>query len=93
MSTKEILEFDFELDSKKTSQFMTRYEYARLIGERAKELKTGDPPRVDPNGSYNVFEIATRELRERVSPWRIERKLPTGEVIICNPNEMHIRDY
>jgi len=91
---KEIIEFDFESNNIKiSSQFMTRYEYTRLVGERAKELKNGDTPRIDAKGSYDVFEIATRELRERVSPWRIERVLPTGNIVICNPNEMHIRDY
>jgi DNA-directed RNA polymerase subunit K/omega len=78
----------------KTSPYMTKYEYTRLIAQRAIQLSKGvDYPRIDATGMYDPKEIAIRELHERVLPYIILRKLPDGTEESWDPKDMHIRNF
>lgn len=61
-----------------TLPFMTKYEKARVLGERAIMLANGHPPLVDLNGETNLHAIALRELMEKRLPLIIRRPLPDG---------------
>ena len=76
-----------------TRPYMTRYEYAKLVGCRALLIKEGDPPKVECEGMYNPIEIAKKEIHERVIPLAIKRRLPNGREEILYISDMNIRDY
>jgi len=78
---------------KKTSEWMTKYEYSHLIACRSLQLSQGINPLIDVDGDYNTLSIAERELNTRVIPLAIRRVLPDGTEEMWNPNEMHIRNY
>lgn len=62
--------------------WLTKYEKARVLGVRAKQLAMGAPPLVEvPKGITNPLEIAKLELEAGVIPIIIERRLPDGRKI------------
>lgn len=63
----------------KTIPFLTKYEKARIIGQRAKQIESGAKPFV--NVPENVIEghiIAELELKQKKIPFIIRRPLPSG---------------
>ena len=63
----------------KTLPFVTKYEYARIIGVRTKELNEGAEPFVDVD--HNIidgYNIAIKELEEKKLPFIVKRPLPNG---------------
>ena len=76
-----------------TRPYMTRYEYAKLVGCRALLIKEGDPPKVECEGVFDPLEIAKKEIHERVIPLAIKRRLPNGREEILYISDMNIRDY
>ncbi|MEG3224010.1 MAG: DNA-directed RNA polymerase subunit K [Methanobacteriales archaeon Met13] len=56
-----------------TSNKLTRFERARLIGARALQLSMGSKPMVEVSGSLDPIDIATQELKENVMPLDIRR--------------------
>ncbi len=76
-----------------TTEFMTKYEYTRLVTKRAEELRKGSPPMLDVGDCIDVIEIARREISARIIPFCIIRKLPTGQKEIWKIKDMHIRDH
>lgn len=63
----------------RTLPFLTKYERARVLGERAKQLNSGAKPFV--NVDENVIDgylIAIKELEEKKIPFIIRRPLPNG---------------
>lgn len=63
----------------KTLPFLTKYEYARIIGVRTKELNDGAEPFVDVD--HNIidgYNIAIKELEEKKLPFIVKRPLPNG---------------
>lgn len=63
----------------KTLPFITKYEKARILGERAKQLNAGAQPfvKVDDN-VIDGYLIALKELEEKKIPFIIKRPLPNG---------------
>ena len=78
---------------KKTSNFMTKYEYAKVLSARIVELNNGRPPRVYTEGMYDNYEIAKKELFEGVIPWGIRRVLHDGTYEDWDIVEMNIMEY
>ena len=82
---------------KRTSEYMTKYEYTRLIASRAVAIDKGFPSKVDAKivaeGNFNPYAIARKELHDRVIPLVIERTLQDGTKEIWHIKDMHIRDY
>jgi len=60
---------------------LTKYERARIIGARALQLTMGAPPLIPPEmiDSSDPLEIAEKELKMKILPITIRRRLPTGE--------------
>lgn len=63
----------------KTLPFITKYEKARILGERAKQLNAGAQPfvKVDDN-VIDGYLIALKEFEEKKIPFIIKRPLPNG---------------
>jgi DNA-directed RNA polymerase I, II, and III subunit RPABC2 len=63
----------------KTLPFITRYERARILGERAKQINAGGKPfvEVDPT-VIDGYLIALKEYEEKKIPFIIKRPLPNG---------------
>ncbi|NPA23781.1 MAG: DNA-directed RNA polymerase subunit K [Crenarchaeota archaeon] len=62
---------------------LTKYEIARIIAARAKQLAMGAKPLVDVSklGTCDPIVIAIEELRQGKLPFIVSRKLPTGQRI------------
>ena len=63
----------------KTIPYLTKYERARILGQRAKQIETGAKPFV--NVSENIIDsytIAELELKEKKIPFIIKRPIPGG---------------
>ena len=59
--------------------FVTRYEKARAIGERAKQINSGAKPFVEIDQSMiDGYLIALKEFEEKKIPFIIRRPLPNG---------------
>jgi DNA-directed RNA polymerase I, II, and III subunit RPABC2 len=63
----------------KTLSVLTKYEYSRVLGERAKQLSIGADPLVKLNDYIiDEYSIALLELKEKKIPFIIERPLPNS---------------
>jgi DNA-directed RNA polymerase subunit K/omega len=63
----------------KTLPFLTKYEKARILGQRAKQIETGAKPFVKvPENIIDAYIIAELELREKKIPFIIKRPIPNG---------------
>ena len=59
---------------------LTKYEKARLLGQRAKQIETGSKPFVKvPENIIDSYVIAELELREKKIPFIIRRPIPNGK--------------
>ncbi|GMH49582.1 hypothetical protein TrVE_jg2007 [Triparma verrucosa] len=59
-----------------TTQFLTKYERARILGTRALQISMNAPVMVSLEGETDPLKIAMKELRERKIPIIIRRYLP-----------------
>ena len=63
----------------KTYPFITKYEYARIIGMRAKQINNGADPFVKVDREMiDGYTIAQKEIEEKKVPFIIARPLPNG---------------
>lgn len=63
----------------RTLPFLTKYEKARILGERAKQINSGAKPVVEvDNTVIDGYLIALKELEEKKIPFIIKRPLPNG---------------
>jgi DNA-directed RNA polymerase I, II, and III subunit RPABC2 len=63
----------------RTVPFVTRYERARVIGERAKQINSGAKPFVEIEQSMiDGYLIALKEFEEKKIPFIIRRPMPNG---------------
>jgi DNA-directed RNA polymerase subunit K/omega len=63
----------------KTIPFLTKYERARVLGQRAKQIETGSKPLVKiPDNIIDGYLIADMELEQKKIPFIIRRPLPNG---------------
>jgi DNA-directed RNA polymerase I, II, and III subunit RPABC2 len=66
-------------DLHKTIPYLTKYEKARILGQRAKQINAGAPPFVKvPENVIDGYIIAQLELKEKRIPFIIRRPLPNG---------------
>eukprot|EP00899_Mesostigma_viride_P007459 jgi/Mesvir1/16714/Mv15105-RA.1 len=75
-----------------TSQYITKYERARVLGTRALQISMNAPVMVELEGETDPLEIATKELREGKVPFTIRRYLPDGSYEDWGVNELIIED-
>ena len=63
----------------KTLPFLTKYERARIIGERAKQLEYGSKPFIHiEQNEIDSYLIAEKEYLQKAIPFIIKRPLPNG---------------
>ena len=63
----------------KTIPFMTQYEKAKILGQRAKQINHGSTPFVDvPSNIIDGHTIALMELNQKKIPFIIRRPMPNG---------------
>jgi DNA-directed RNA polymerase I, II, and III subunit RPABC2 len=63
----------------RTIPFLTKYEKARILGQRAKQIETGAKPLVNlPENIIDSYIIAELELKEKKIPFIIKRPIPSG---------------
>jgi DNA-directed RNA polymerase I, II, and III subunit RPABC2 len=63
----------------KTTPILSRYEKARILGERAKQLNCGAQPFIEVDETMiDGYLIALKELEEKKIPFIIQRPLPNG---------------
>ena len=66
-------------DLHRTNPFLTKYERARILGQRAKQIETGATPFVKvPENIIDSYLIAEMELQQGRIPFIIRRPLPNG---------------
>jgi DNA-directed RNA polymerase I, II, and III subunit RPABC2 len=62
-----------------TLPFLTKYEKARILGERAKQLNAGAKPMIPVEPTVvDGYLIALAELEQKKIPFIIKRPLPNG---------------
>jgi len=73
-------EYDIVVDPlHKTIPFLTKYEKARVLGQRSKQIETGARPFIDvPPNVIDGYVIAEMELRQKKIPFIIKRPIPGG---------------
>lgn len=72
----------------RTLPYLTKYEKARVLGQRAKQIEVGAKPLVKvPDNIIDGYIIAELELREKKIPFIIKRPIPGGAF-----EYWHIRD-
>jgi DNA-directed RNA polymerase I, II, and III subunit RPABC2 len=63
----------------KTTPILTKYERARVLGERAKQIQQGSPLFIEGmDDVLDSFILAEEELKQKKIPYIIERPLPHG---------------
>lgn len=63
----------------KTLPFLTKYEKARILGERSKQLNSGAKPLVEVEPSaIDGYLIALEEFKQKKIPFIVKRPLPHG---------------
>jgi DNA-directed RNA polymerase I, II, and III subunit RPABC2 len=66
-------------DLHKTIPYLTKYEKARILGQRAKQINSGSQPFIKvPENVIDGYIIAELELKEKKIPFIIRRPLPNG---------------
>jgi DNA-directed RNA polymerase subunit K/omega len=66
-------------DLHRTIPFLTKYEKARILGQRAKQINSGSTPFVKvPENVIDGYIIAELELKVKKIPFIIRRPLPNG---------------
>jgi DNA-directed RNA polymerase I, II, and III subunit RPABC2 len=68
-------------DLHRTLPFLTKFEKARILGQRAKQINSGSKPFI-PRESYSDvidgYKIAEMELKQKLIPFIIRRPLTNG---------------
>jgi len=77
-------------DLRMTSEIMTKFEYTRIVAERAKQIENGAAPfiKLDPEVGTDPIEIAEKEILLKKCPMKIKRKITKNIIEIWRVNEM-----
>lgn len=79
LNLKETYDELIENKEKQTPPYLTKFEKARVLGIRARQLSKGAMPLVNCDGLDKPEDIAHKELMERKLPFIIRRPLPNGK--------------
>ena len=78
----------------RTIPFLTKYERARILGQRAKQIETGAKPLVRvPENVVDGYIIAELELKEKKIPFIIRRPIPGGACEYWNLKDLEVIAY
>jgi DNA-directed RNA polymerases I, II, and III subunit RPABC2 len=59
--------------------YITKYEKAKVIGIRAKQISLGAKTNIDTSGLTSSISIAEKEFIEKKTPLMIRRFMPNGK--------------
>jgi DNA-directed RNA polymerase subunit K/omega len=77
-----------------TIPILTKFERARVLGLRAKQINSGAEPFIQvPENVIEGYIIAEMELNEKVIPFIITRPLPNGKKEYWRLKDLEIIDY
>jgi DNA-directed RNA polymerase subunit K/omega len=74
--TSEPTESENKTVQKSTKEYMTKYEFTKLIGVRAEQIMNGSQVFVNPRGIDDSILLAVMELKENKIPLKIRRQVP-----------------
>ena len=78
----------------KTLPFLTKFERAKVLGLRAKQLADGAEPFIEvPSNVIESYVIAEMELQAKVLPYIISRPLPNGGKEFWKLKDLDLIDY
>ena len=78
----------------KTIPFLTKYEKARILGQRAKQIESGSKPFVKvPENVIDGYLIAELELQQKKIPFIIRRPLPNGGSEFWNLKDLELISF
>ena len=78
----------------KTIPFLTKYEKARVLGQRAKQIECGSKPFVKiTENIIDGYIIAELELQQKKIPFIIRRPLPNGACEYWNLRDLEIINF
>lgn len=78
----------------RTIPFLTKYERARILGQRAKQINSGATPFIKvPENIIDGYLIAELELNEKRVPFIIRRPLPNGGSEYWNIKDLEIVSF
>ena len=82
--------FNFKpIKERETSRFLTKFERAKILGERAIQISNGAKVMVEvEKGVWDPMVIAEKELSEKKINYVIRRYLPDGNYEDWNLNEL-----
>lgn len=73
-----------------TEPIMTKYEYVRIVGNRAKQIALGSKKFIKNVDNLSAKEIAILELKYKMVPFKIKRPLPNNYYEIWKIQELEI---
>ncbi len=77
------------IKERETSRFLTKYEKAKILGERAIQISNGAKVMVEvEKGVWDPMIIAEKELREKKIEYIVRRYLPDGSYEDWELNEL-----
>lgn len=77
----------------KTIPFLTKYEKARIIGQRANQINAGAKPLIQSSpGVIDSYLIASKELELKKIPFIIKRPIPNGGFEYWNLSDLEVLD-
>ena len=75
----------------KTIPFLTKYEKARVLGQRAKQIEVGAKPFINvPENVIDSYVIAELELQQKRIPFIIRRPIPDGGFEYWNIRDLEV---
>lgn len=75
----------------KTIPFLTKYEKARILGQRAKQIEVGAKPFISvPENVIDSYVIAELELQQKRIPFIIRRPIPGGGFEYWNIRDLEV---
>ena len=78
----------------RTLPFLTKYEKARVLGQRAKQIETGAKPFISvPENIIDGYVIAELELQQKRIPFIIRRPIPGGAFEYWNIRDLEMISF
>ena len=78
----------------RTIPFLTKYEKARVLGQRAKQIETGAKPFISvPENVIDGYVIAELELQQKRIPFIIRRPIPGGAFEYWNIRDLEMISF
>jgi DNA-directed RNA polymerase subunit K/omega len=75
---------------RKTAPQVSKYEFARLMGERVRQLSANSPPLVPVDGKMTMLQIASLEFASGLFPLKLARRMPSGAVEEWSPRDLEV---